>query len=527
MDLFEILSLGLNALILAASLFLCLYFMHMFQQKGYKLNEFWAWLKKNAFKVLFIPLIAALILNSILIFSNIFVKWLSLVILGICPLVIFYLYFTLKVKQAKKPLVFTARIKRLLLTVIIIHIIIFISFYLYSKYSYQPFMIVLCPFIVILASLVNSPVETAIQNHYLKDAKNILSRRPDLIKIGITGSYGKTSAKFFLSTILGEKFNVCTPVGSYNTPMGLTRVVREQLKDTDEVLIAEMGARYVGDIAELCELINPKIGLITSVGPQHLETFKSIDNIKKTKYELIQSLPVGGFAVFNGDNEYCLEYNEKCEISHCLFGIDGEDLYVRANDINVDENGSAFKLILEDKIEVACRTKLLGRHNVLNIAGAAAVAYHLGLTPDDIQNGISKLRSVEHRLELLPTNNGITVIDDAFNSNPQGAAVALDVLSNFAGRKIVITPGMVELGSEEDGENRHFGRKMALVADVVLLIGKKRTAPILEGLKSLNFNTSNIHVFDNLAQATEFLPKLTKPGDVILFENDLPDIYDE
>ena len=151
---------------------------------------------------------------------------------------------------------------------------------------------------VLTANLMVLPVEKTVQRWYLNDAACILAKRDDLIRIGITGSYGKTSCKFILGTILSEKYNVLVPPSSYNTPMGLTRVIREQLKRSHEVLLAEMGARHVGDIRELCDLAHPKYGLITSVGPQHLETFGSIENVAKTKYELIENLPQDGCAFF-------------------------------------------------------------------------------------------------------------------------------------------------------------------------------------------------------------------------------------
>ena len=288
-----------------------------------------------------------------------------------------------------------------------------------------------------------------------------------------------------------------------------------------------MGARNVGDIKELCDLVHPRYGLITSVGPQHLETFGSIDNIAKTKYELIESLPQDGCAFFPGDNDICRTLYNQTKIEKKLFSVDytGES-DILAENIKTGSFGSRFELILGGE-RITCETKLLGKHNISNIVGCASVAHQLGLSATQIRLGIRKIQPVEHRLQMLPTSNGITVIDDAFNANPSGVRAAMEVLSGFDGRKVVVTPGMVELGDQEDIENRAFGRVMAGVADTVMLIGPRHTRPIYEGLIEGGFKEENIQVYKSLDKATKVLWTQVKPGDVVIFENDLPDNYNE
>ena len=200
------------------------------------------------------------------------------------------------------------------------------------------------------------------------------------------------------------------------------------------------------------------------------------------------------------------------------------DVYAR--DIVLDEKGCSFTAHTPIGT-IKCVTKLLGEHNVINILGCISIAVKLGLTKEEIESGVSKIEPIPHRLQILDSGNGTVVIDDAFNSNPVGAKMALDVLSKFKGRKIVITPGMVELGVQEEKENRQFGKNMARVADIAILVGMKRSKPIVEGLRVGGFNDMNIHVVPNLDEATKKLAELTKKGDVILFENDLPDNYNE
>lgn len=389
---------------------------------------------------------------------------------------------------------------------------------------------VVCAFLprmLALASLIVQPVESAVKNWYFNDARKKLAGFKGIIKIGITGSYGKTSAKVILATILSEKYKTYATPHSYNTPMGVTRAIREQLDSSYQVFIAEMGARQPGDIAEMCRLVGPKYGLLTSVGAQHLETFGTMENVAKTKYELIEALPEDGMAFFPCDNAICLDLYKKTKGPKALFGVDGcgEKLDMTARDISSGPQGSSFILIGPDSETAQCATRLLGKHNVQNILGAAAVARALGLTMEEIARGVGKLEPVEHRLQLIPTNNGVAVIDDAFNSNPAGTRAAMEVLKSFPGRKIVVTPGLVELGDAEAAENEAFGRAMAEAADIAILVARNSEA-MKKGLLEAGFSASNIFVTGKLSEATEVLGKLTRAGDAVLFENDLPDHYE-
>lgn len=390
------------------------------------------------------------------------------------------------------------------------------------------FLIFTLPVNMIIANWFASPTETWINDRYIKKASKKLSGKEykDLIKIGITGSYGKTSTKYILKTILSEKYNVLATPGSYNTTMGNVKVIREELKPEHQVFISEMGARKRYDIQEICNFVKPQIGIITSIGAQHLETFKNIETVAKTKGELLKGVTSDGTIFLPKDNSYCFDLYKEDKHKKYLYSIknDGSEFY--AKNIKVTKEGSTFTAVTPNG-EFACKTKLLGEHNVQNIMGCVAIASHLKLTNKEIQKGIEKIEPVEHRLQLMPTNNGTTVIDDAFNSNPVGSKMALEVVKQFEGRKIIITPGMVELGKEEYNLNKEFGEQMAEAVDIAILVGVQRSAPIVEGLKSKKFDDMNIYVVASLDEATKKLSSLTKKGDVILFENDLPDNYNE
>ena len=263
----------------------------------------------------------------------------------------------------------------------------------------------------------------------------MLEARKDLIKIGITGSYGKTSTKFILAAILGEKYSVLPTPSSFNTPMGLTKVIRTQLEPHHQVFIAEMGARHVGDIKELCDLVRPEYGVLTSVGEQHLETMGNIETIASTKFELIEGLKPGGAAFFGADDGgWCDKLFARARGEKHRAGLGSGYLSMYAEDITVGPSGSRFTLSDGEGGRVTCETKLLGKHNIQNIVLSCAVAKRLGMTMEEIARGVLRAQPVEHRLQLIKGANGVIVIDDAFNANPSGAAAAFEVLGSFPGK---------------------------------------------------------------------------------------------
>jgi UDP-N-acetylmuramoyl-tripeptide--D-alanyl-D-alanine ligase len=447
-------------------------------------------------------------------------------------------------QPVKKPLVFTQRATRLYranisLSLLLLLLPIIIYYLIPNSLSYSIFIVIfvlfsyvvlrLQPIIMYFSTSIMKPVEERINMGFYVDAQNKIKDREDLKVIGITGSFGKTSTKVIISTIISENFNVLRTPESFNTPMGLSKVINNDLTNEHEVFVAELGAKVIGEIRETAQLVQPNIGVLTSIGPCHIETFKNIDNIAKTKYELIEELPTDGVAVFNYDNEHIKKLADKTFKEKMLYGLeDIEKLDMWADDIEVSELGSTFTLRDKEGNSIECTTKLLGKHNIYNILAGACVAKTLGLTFDEIKNGIARIEPIEHRLNIINPGTGIIIIDDAFNSNPIGSKAALDVLSQFKeGKKIIVTPGMIELGEMEESANKEFGVNIGKVCDYAILIGEKRTRPIYEGLMETNYNKENIFIVKNLDEASVQIGKIANPKDVVLFENDLPDNYSE
>ncbi len=440
--------------------------------------------------------------------------------------------------NAKVPLKKTKRLVRL--AVVYILVLIAVTFGLLTLLTFLAYTIkseivallrfalicampILTPFILYLSGLLIEPFEMLLRRHYIRRAKDAIAKS-DIIKIGITGSYGKTTVKELLTTVLSQKYRVLSTPESYNTPLGIALTARN-LDGTHDIFIAEMGARSKGDIDELAEIVKPKYGILTGINSQHLETFRTIDNVKQTKYELFENLTSDGAGFFTSDNDGAIELYEKFGGEKYCAGITDMDNLVLAKDVETSGKGTSFTLCIKGEDPVACHTVLLGKHSISNICLVAAVAYKIGLSALEIAEGINRIKTVGHRLEIMPNNKNITIIDDSYNSNVDGVNAAMEVLSSFDGRKIVLTPGLVELGIDEGLANFEMGKTLAKHADIVIVIGRHNAETLINGLLDAGFDRENIIFAKNLNKGNQELNKIMKDGDVVLFENDLPDNY--
>ncbi len=428
----------------------------------------------------------------------------------------------------KLPLKFTKRVIRILSLNMVFYFAVLIilfnnspTFLLGVLISY----ITLLPFALILINYLLFPIEKIIYEVYKIKAIKRLNKMKNINVIGITGSFGKTSTKMILNDILSIKYKGFATASSFNTPKGITKTINETESIFNDYFIAEMGARAKGEIKELCDIVHPKYGIITSVGPAHLDTFKNIENITKTKCELLESLPSNGVIVLNKDNEYLRKYKPINKVKTLWFSLYDKKADAYASDIKYSEKGSTFTLHIKNK-SIQVETSLLGKENIYNIVSAALLANELGLSLKEIQNGILNIKAISHRLELKKIGN-ITIIDDSYNSNPVGSENAIEVLKLMKGKKVIITPGMVEMGKDEERINYEFGIKMAGVCDRFYLIGKKRSKSIKKGILECN-EKADIKVFNSFNDAyNDFRKDFAKTKVTVLLENDLPDTYTE
>lgn len=525
-------------LTLPAFLYVLRYNLHMFQLNGYKNGEHIHWLKKNVSRQYLLILIG---ISGIL--SMCLPGIVTLFLQAACALICMKYYLYLKKTNTKKKLVYTARVKRLILTdsILVILLLVLTGVFLGVGRIAGAFAILTTLQIIalVIVNWINRPVEGMINQHYINDAKKKLRSVPDLTVIGVTGSYGKTSVKYYLDTLLKEHFEVLITPESYNTPMGVVKTIRSSLKPSHQIFICEMGARHVGDIKEICDIVHPEHGIITSVGPQHLETFFNMDNIVNTKFELADALPEVGLLFLNGDNEYIRNHSGKYK--NKIFYTTGEwakarelesqieegevPQYYQTGDVKLSRTGTEFTVTAPDGEKETFQMRLLGEHNVINVAGAVAVANTLGIPLKQFKVPVRRIQPVAHRMQLLERGN-YTIIDDAFNSNPVGSRAAVETLKQFEGVRILITPGMVELGEKEEEYNYKFGTYAADCCDYILLVGEKHTAPIHKGVLESGFSQERCRVFEKLEDALSFAYSIKAEGHkFILLENDLPDNY--
>jgi UDP-N-acetylmuramoyl-tripeptide--D-alanyl-D-alanine ligase len=527
--------------------------LHMLQLEGYLTARFLRWWLARPFRLM-PPQRAAVSLSGLLLGLLAGRRSGPLGILAAAAWAVlgFALAARTRWLQAKKPLVLTARATRLAVGQTALGLgLVWVSVArgqgpgarirgsgfaagrLASMLSLSTFA---APLLAAAANLLLFPLEEALRRYYLRDAAAKL-RRLNPIVVAVAGSYGKTSTKEFIATILSDRYSVLKPPGSYNTPMGLARVIREQLQPVHQVFVAELGDWSPGDIALLCRVLRPQIGVLTTIGPEHLERFGSMERVEASKFELLAALPSDGTAVVNQDDEAVRRLGDQTPVARVVrYGLQSDGVQVRARAVQVTRNGSSadssspagleFVVQAEGHGEATFNVGVLGRHNVENLLAAAAVGLSLGLSLEEIARAAGRIRPVEHRLQPIAGEGGVLIIDDAFNSNPRGAKAALEVLSEIeAGQRILVTPGMVELAELEFEANRHFGRQAARTCDEVIVVGRERSPALVAGLRDEGFAQERLHVVADLAEATTRLRTLVKPGDVVLFENDLPDTY--
>ncbi len=521
------------------ALILCLEgykFLQILQLTGYHSKGYFEWLRMSgAGYTGRLTMVAILSMACFVVTDTIFNSFsVYFSYLGLIFYVLFSVIFISSVfySPKKKPLTMTNRMNRAVILLFIVCFAItfgllvltenYVPYFRLGGIAFTPLLLSL---MVIFVNEIMVPVENLVKRNYVKKAKQKLVKFPDLIKIGITGSFGKTSTKNYLNTILSQKYSVCATPFNYNTPMGITKTVLENLDFGTQVMIAEMGARQRGDIRELCEFVQPQYGILTAIGAQHIATFQNIDNVRLTKAELPAYLGKEGTCVFDMDNDIVRQIEKQSLCKKITVSINDKKADVYADNIKTSITGTTFTLHYNKK-SFECSTKLLGTHYISDLLLCVGMALALNLTDEQILAGLSQVRPVEHRLHLINADKDITILDDTYNSSIAGSQRALGVLAMFENsRKIVITPGLVELGTMERLENYNFGKRIAEVADIVVIVNKIHLVSIKQGLLDAGFDETKIYQIDNLYCINDTLKQVLLPGDVMLWENDLPDNY--
>jgi UDP-N-acetylmuramoyl-tripeptide--D-alanyl-D-alanine ligase len=444
----------------------------------------------------------------------------------------------------KRPLVMTARMRRLLIAggflavllaaglalgILALHPVVSVVLVLIAA----GLVTSLSDILLVAANVVTKPAEARIRSHYLALAAKRLTDVNPLV-VAVVGSYGKTSTKHILAQLLQPSVNTLPTRKSFNTLMGVSRAINEDLEPQHRVFVVEMDAYAQGEIAAISDLVHPKLAIVTAIGPQHMERFGTLDRISDAMFEVITALPVDGTAIVHtGDEPGAALARRASATAHRVVRFDltdseatsGADVVATA--IRIDARGCAFQWQwAAEGLDHAVVIPLLGRHQVANVSAALAAVHVLGYSVDAAIAAAASLEQIEHRLQLMRTAGPLAVIDDSYNANPVGVHNGLEVLAAMTGgAKFLVTPGLVELGSVEDAENRRYGAHAATVCDHVIVMSAKTSEALLAGLRGAGMSEDRIHLVDSLEEATAVLRKLSKPGDVVLFANDLPDTY--
>ncbi len=502
----------------------------MMQQNSYRIDRYRRWLRASGDSTSWPKLVGMCVLGASLVsFGSL--SW------GMAMTFVFCAgcYGWLFTRRYKKPLVMTKRAWRILITALLLALVTVLAVIFpfddnaITRLCAATFtsLAIYCGshIYLVVAVWLLQPVEKHINRGYYNDAKRILSSMLRLKVIGITGSYGKTSTKHFLTRILSEKYEVLMTPGSFNTTMGVIRTVREFMKPYTEVFVCEMGAKQPNDIKEICDLVHPQIGIVTAVGPQHLESFKSIENVQRTKFELVDSLPQNGLAVVNNDFPYVA--NREVHNVECVrYGVsDPQGCEFTVCNIVYDASGTTFTVV-GPGIEHTFHTRLLGECNVSNLLASIIVALRMDVSVEQISRAVEHIEPVEHRLSVKRTPGGVTILDDAYNSNPSGSAMALEVLGAMTqGKRIIVTPGMIELGDRQSELNREFGVNIAKNVDVAIVVGEYNRDALVEGIENAGVQPPKLITVDSFAAAQQVLASMLQSGDTVLYENDLPDTF--
>ena len=530
-------------------------FLHILQLEEYLTPQYLRWLRANPRRYLhgrFIVGVAAAVVVAVVV-TDASVSGLLVLAWGASAAAVW-----IRGGQSRKPLVMTARARRLLIaacTIAVGSVVIAVGVGLVAGERYgvalgivvATAVCLLAGHVVAGANLALWPFEELSRRRWQRlAAEKLRANRPRII--AITGSAGKTTTKELVAHLLSAKDRVLKTPASFNTPLGIARTVNDSY-DGQEFFVVEMGAYRRGEIARLCRLVGgTDVGVITTVNAQHLERFGSLEATASAKFEIVEGLRPGGTAVLNFDVAAVRGLVKGRELRHRVaaqdervkdgasqdqdvdvvaFGVEWEDVGLRGT--NVAETRTGIEMdVTWDGETVHVATRLLARHNATNVLAAMGVGVACGLELGYMAAAIGRFEPPEHRLQPRELTNGVTLLDDGYNANPEGIIGALEVLGSYAPRRrVLVTSGLIEMGREKAAYHAKIGKAAARYADVAVLVGPKQTSDIRAAMLEAGFAAECVHVARNPEDAESVLGRIGDAGDVVLHSTDLPDHLDE
>lgn len=417
--------------------------------------------------------------------------------------------YGLKTKKLYRP----KKTFRMMIIVLGVYVLEISAFVLIDNFVWVLlFLEIVRPFLVsLIVLLVGIPFKFA-KKHVIKKATKKIKSLKNLKVIGITGSYGKTSTKEFLYDILKKEFKVVKTPKNVNVDIGVARTVLSDLDEDTEIFIVEMGAYKKQEIDDTCGIVRPSMGILTGINEQHLSLFGSIENTIKAKGELLASLPKDGVAIVNWDNENCHKAAKLSNADEIVkYGVEGER-DVKAT--GIEQDGALLKFNVHigeesEKFEVG----VLGKHYVQNLLGTIYCAHRLGLSLKEISQYVRSCRVVEQSLELFDGKDDIRVLDDSYNSNPDGFIAALKTAKALGAKRVIlVTMGMLELGKKSDALHRKVAKVIKKVCDKVFVTSQ-------DAFRIFSEDLEDVQIVEDHKELIKRLDKEVKKGDLILFEN--------
>ncbi len=437
----------------------------------------------------------------------------------------------------RKPLVYTAKMRIISGVSVLFHIL---SAYVLAGVSgWTPlFLVAVILFcyvhfiFLVLASSAFYPFDLLVKTVIISKAKRTLCMYPEVKVIAIAGSYGKTLMKEAVSAVLSTKYTVLKTPENVNTPLGIARLILHDLNNRTQFLVVELGEYQKGDIRQLAQFVQPTIGIITGINEAHLERMGTIENTADAIFELAENVNPEGFLVLNASDVRVKQYTAShtpsvAHVWYCSSRDDKSPVSIRNFRVNQDGTGSTWDMYEKMKKIMHIKSKLLPQYATGTCMAAYLIGNRLGIGGKDSLEALERISPAAHRLQpIVNTTAQILVIDDSYNGNPDGVAAAIEVLGSFTKRrKLFITPGLVEMGDQSERVHDDIGRRLARVADLVLLVDNSVTPFIRQGLTSEGFDKTRIITYPDAVTLHQKFSEYIKPGDVVLFQNDWSDNY--
>lgn len=366
--------------------------------------------------------------------------------------------------------------------------------------------------------ILNSPSKL-IKKYYYKKATQKIAGCKNLTVIGVTGSYGKTTVKNFLEQMLSAKFKIVKTPKNINTEIGIAKFILNTDFSQTNIFVVEMAAYKIGEIKIICEIVKPRLGILTAINEQHLPLFGNIKNTQTAKYELPRSLPADGLAIINSDNQYCREFIPELKCRVKTFGQLAE---FKPDCLISDTSSGADKLEFKATPDYEIKTNIIGSHNAMNIAPVILTASHLGFAKNEIEQGAERFKLPEATMQIINYGSSV-VIDDSYNANPASFAAALKFLAGYKtnGKKIVISRGMIELGQASLEAHKKIGKLIAEVANEFIIISPDSISALKLGAGDSNLKI--ITIFEP-TKLFKYIKENKNQSNLILLEGRIPDI---